>query len=150
MIDPITHHEHTLDDAMTAYRAAYAAHQAAAATLQEARATADMLCQEFTRAAATSKAALQEAEILLKNCTLATYEATGDKKPAPGLGVREITTYSYDPHEALQWALAHSLALSLDVRAFESLCKSPTTRPDFVTAITAPQVTLGAALKGEA
>ena len=94
-----------------------------------------------------SSASLQvaEAEALLRELTLQAYAETGNKAPAVGVGVREVTTYFYDPTEALTWAKEHSLCLKLDVEAFKKQVKvSPL---PFVTATTEPQATIATELE---
>lgn len=58
-----------------------------------------------------------------------------------------MTRLTYDPQEALTWALAHQMALTLDVKAFEQLARV-TTLP-FVTRTIEPQATLSPCLPGE-
>lgn len=46
------------------------------------------------------------------------------KKLLGGIGIRVGTEFIYDSNEAFKWAMDHKLCLSLDTKAFESLCKS--------------------------
>lgn len=62
-----------------------------------------------------------DAEQRLRDATVATYKETGNKHPAPGLGIRESEKPVYDLKEAEKWALAHKLALKLDVKVFEKI-----------------------------
>ena len=75
--------------------------------------------------------ALGDEEERLRELTLKAYAETGNKAPAPGVGIREVTILDYDPKVALDWAKTHKLALSLNKRLFESLAK--TDPPGFVT-----------------
>jgi hypothetical protein len=61
--------------------------------------------------------------------------------------VREMTRLTYDPQDALTWAIEHRLALSLDVKAFDQLARV-TTLP-FVTYWIDPQATLSPCLPGQ-
>ncbi len=73
----------------------------------------------------------QLAEDNLRLMTLQAYAETGNKTPAPGVGVRETTKLEYDPKDALEWAMSHQIALSLDKKSFEGFAKA--TPLDFVT-----------------
>jgi len=88
-----------------------------------------------------------EAESLLRELTLKVYHETGDKRPAEGVAIREITKLDYDPKQAFDWALHHEMALKLDVSAFEKIAK--TSPPGFVTIRTDPQATIASELKEE-
>lgn len=80
------------------------------------------------------------AEDKLRDLTLQAFADTGNKAPAVGVGIREVTTYSYDNVEALVWAKEHDLCLKLDDTAFKKQVKvSPL---PFVTATTEPQATI--------
>ena len=46
-----------------------------------------------------------QAEAKLREMTLEAYRATGNKKPAPGVGIRIVKQLSYDDAEALAWAM---------------------------------------------
>jgi len=81
-----------------------------------------------------------EAEAKLRELTLKAYQETGNKAPAPGVGIREVTKLEYDPKNALMWAVEHRLALQLNKTAFEKIAKTDT--PEFVTVSTEPQATI--------
>jgi len=87
-----------------------------------------------------AKSLVAEAEAKLRELTLKAYQETGNKAPAPGVGIREVTKLEYDPKEALSWALEHKLALQLNKTFFEKLAKTDT--PEFVTVSTEPQATI--------
>jgi len=89
-------------------------------------------------ASAASKVA--EEEDKLRELTIKAYQETGNKAPAPGVGIREVTKLEYDPKEALRWAQEHKMALQLNKTAFEKLAKTDT--PEFVTVSTEPQATI--------
>jgi hypothetical protein len=64
----------------------------------------------------------------LRELTLTAFKATGDKHPAPEVGIREGSELKYEKTEALTWAVEHKMALSLDTKAFEKIVKaSPAT-----------------------
>lgn len=91
------------------------------------------------------------AEQALRDLTRATYDVTGEKKVAPGLGIRVTQTVAFSEADALAWAMEHRLCLSLDSGAFKKLMLSYGDRPEFVTikdSITTTIATdLGAALR---
>jgi len=89
-------------------------------------------------ASAASKVA--EEEDKLRELTIKAYQETGNKAPAPGVGIREVTKLEYDPKNALMWAVEHRLALQLNKTAFEKIAKTDT--PEFVTVSTEPQATI--------
>ena len=137
-------------EAIDQYRCAalHYAESAAWAKAEQARVLTSI--QESLDAAASAKAALADAEAALHQATLAAFQATGDKAPAPGVGIREVTKFRYNMDKALRWALDHHLALTLEVKAFETLCKSASTRPAFVEVHTVATPTISASLsKGE-
>ena len=89
-----------------------------------------------------------QAEGKLRELTLQAFGETGNKAPAPGVGVREVTKLTYEPKSALDWARAHGIALKLDKKAFEKIAAaSPETRPGFVTITEEPQATIATDLK---
>ena len=65
--------------------------------------------------------ACSEAEKKLRELTLAAYQATGSKKPAPGVGIRIVKSIEYDPAEARKWAASKGACLTLDTKAFEAV-----------------------------
>jgi hypothetical protein len=75
------------------------------------------------------------------------YQATGSKDIASGVRVREMTRLTYDPQDALAWAIEHRLALTLDVKTFDQLARV-TTLP-FVTYWVEPQATLSPCFPGQ-
>jgi hypothetical protein len=100
--------------------------------------------EKFLNELAQSKTATIEAEAKLRELTLKTYQETGSKAPAPGVGIREVKVYSYDSKDALEWAKEHKLALALDKKAFEGYAKNEDI--DFVSIHTEPQATIAADL----
>ncbi len=86
-----------------------------------------------------------ESEDVLRALTLKAYAETGDKAPAPGVGIRERTVLTYDNKVAFDWAKAHKMALKLDTSAFEKIAKADP--PDFVKITTEPQATIATNLE---
>lgn len=60
---------------------------------------------------------------------------TGNKRPAPGVSIRESTDLEYSQTDALAWAKKHDLALALDKKAFEKIVDAMQDRPRFVCVI---------------
>ena len=85
-----------------------------------------------------------EAETLLRDLTLKAYAETGNKAPALGVGIREVTKLDYDKKVAFGWAKHHEMALQLDKKAFEKIVKADT--PDFVIITQEPQATIATKL----
>lgn len=84
------------------------------------------------------------AEVKLRELTIEAYKETGNKKPAEGVGIRELIKLEYDPKDALKWAMEHQIALSLDKSGFEKIAK--TTPLEFVTTIPEIQATIATKL----
>ena len=63
-------------------------------------------------------------ETALRDATVQAFNATGDKHPGPGLGIRVVSKLEYDSGVAFDWALEHKLALKLDSPTFEKIAKS--------------------------
>ena len=94
-----------------------------------------------------AKATCLAEEALLRDLTLIAYTETGNKAPAKGVGIREVTKLEYDQKVAYDWAVKHQMALKLDVTGFEKIAKvSP---PEFVTVSTEPQATIAKELQVE-
>ena len=73
-----------------------------------------------------------KAEEALRESALGEYEATGDKKPFPGVGIRVIEKPIYVTEMALAWAHEHHQALSLNTKEFEAIIKAMAVKPSFV------------------
>lgn len=86
------------------------------------------------------KEACLEAEANLRDMALQSYAQTGNKTVAPGVGIRVMTKLNYDAKEAMAWAMEHSLALTLDKKAFEAIAK--TTPLGFVVSTEEPIATI--------
>lgn len=88
-----------------------------------------------------------EMEEKIRAAAVAIYQETGNKKPAPGVGIREVETLDYDDAGAIAWVIDHSHRglLSLKKADFERAAKS--IRPDFVKITKVPQVTIARKLE---
>ncbi len=82
----------------------------------------------------------QAAETVLRELTLQAYAQTGNKSPAEGVGIREVTKLEYDNGTAFRWAIEHSMALKLDTNSFEKIAKASPL--DFVKITLQPQATI--------
>ena len=101
---------------------------------------ADMLAE-----VALTTSRVNDAEALLRELTLEAYAFTGNKAPAKGVGIREVTKLDYNPGEAFDWAVAHRMALTLDKIAFEKIVKASPL--PFVTITYPPQATIASNLE---
>lgn len=102
---------------------------------------------DFFADVATAASRVSEAEELLRELTLKAYAETGNKAPAPGVGIREMTVLTFDGKVAFDWAKAHKMALKLDVTAFEKIAKADP--PDFVKITTEASATIATKLEVE-
>jgi hypothetical protein len=93
---------------------------------------------------AVQKQVVRQAEEALRRLAVEVYQSTRNKEIAPGVRVREMTRLTYDPQDALTWAIEHRLALALDVKTFEQLAR--VTALPFVTYWVEPQTTLSPCL----
>lgn len=132
----------TLRDQIKAVAECRAHEKARNAIVDAARREFEIEHQAILDAAAIAGQSRAEAENMLRQTIVAEYEETGNKKPAPGCGIRETTSYLYDADEALKWAMFHATALQLDKKAFGEVCKSERLRPAFVEASVTPQATI--------
>lgn len=81
------------------------------------------LVQELRQA----KSECDEAESILRSLAIGAYKETGDKKPAPGVGIRSETVVEYDESRAVEWARKHdegTPCLKLNRATFERAAKS--------------------------
>lgn len=78
----------------------------------------------------------------VKQGAIERYRATGEKKPAPGVGIRIVRKLSYSEADAIKWAMGIGKPekyLTVKKRAFEKAAR--TIEPDFVTIREEEQVT---------
>jgi len=83
-----------------------------------------------------------EAESRLRELTLAAYQATGSKKPAPGVGVRVVKTLHYDEAEALVWAIESGAEACLSLQKTNFTKVAEGLKLDFVTIEEVAQATI--------
>lgn len=94
-------------------------------------------------AVGAAKANRESAEAAAKALGLAHFQLTGEKKPTPGLEVKERTTLTYADADALAWAKQTGIGLvpeTFDRKALDKVAKA--TPLPFVTITTEPQVQL--------
>jgi hypothetical protein len=70
---------------------------------------------------AASRATVLAEEAVLRELTVRRYEETGEKHPAPGLGIRLVKVIDYEAGAAFAWAKETGMALALDRKAFEKI-----------------------------
>lgn len=85
---------------------------------------------------------LKVAEEKLRAATLAAYQETGNKKPAPGVGIRIMKALDYEECQAIEWAVEAGAGncLKLDKKNFEKAAEALAL--DFVTINNVPQATI--------
>lgn len=96
---------------------------------------------EWVKAAS---AYVADAEAAVKALAMAHFLSTGEKKPTPGIEVKEFTTLTYPEAEALAWAKESGLCLVLDKKGFEKVAK--VTDLPFVTKGEEPRVSIASDL----
>ena len=96
--------------------------------------------KELLDTASMDAVRVADEEAKLRELTVKAYNETGNKKPAPGVAIREISHMMYSLEAAFEWATEHKMALSLDRKAFEGIAKS--TQIDFVKVVTEAQGTI--------
>lgn len=115
----------------------------AAARIRELRAAFEATHADEARHARETQATADAAETALRAVVAEYFAATQDKKPAPGIEVKERRTFGYQEHEAFAWAKQAGIAIlpeRLDAKAFEKICRA--TPLDFVYEVVEPMVTI--------
>ncbi len=88
-------------------------------------------------------AELAQAEAVLRAEAVDVFNVTRERKPCPGVEVKDFTEIDYAPATALEWAKAHKMALALDKKAFEGLVKAGALDGvGFVTIAKVPKATI--------
>lgn len=84
--------------------------------------------------AATSSLADYEKAVRASAAEVFKLTPDADKKKSicPGVTITESEVYNYETPSAFDWAVDHKMCLALDDKAFKTLCKNASTRPDFV------------------
>ncbi len=103
------------------------------------------LNSDFFGLVTTAASIVNDTEDELRGLTLKAYAETGNKAPAVGVGIREVTKLDYDPKVALTYAKEHLLFLQLNKKAFEKFAKDE--EPDFVVISQQPQATIATNLE---
>jgi hypothetical protein len=137
----------TLDEAIQAVVAARMQYQAVHQQVQHLREAWATHYAPLLQDEALQKQAVRQAEEALRRLAIEMYQTTGSKELAPGVRVRELTRLTYDPQDALVWAIEHRLALTLDVKAFDQLAR--VTALPFVRYWVEPQATLSPCFPGQ-
>jgi peroxiredoxin len=75
---------------------------------------------------------IPELEQQIRQKALEEYQLTKQKTLYGGVGIRVRTKLIYDKDRALEWALDHKMAMSLDMRKFEEIAKTKPQGVDFV------------------
>ncbi len=88
---------------------------------------------QLFNALAAAKAETAKAENELREAGLKEYEATKNKQPFPGVGIRVREKVVYELKLALAWANEHHQALTLNAKEFEAIVKAMAVVPSFVT-----------------
>ncbi len=96
---------------------------------------------------ALGKEAVMEAETALRALAVDIFRCTAQKTVHPGVKIREVTQLAYDPKRALDWAMEHRMALTLDAKAFEKIAKAASL--PFVQVTVEPQATLATRFEDE-
>ena len=88
------------------------------------------------------RADLAIAEDALRKATVEAFEATGNKHPAPGVGIRMTRQIAYSEEDAIRWAInhGHTDLLKLNYKPFEQAAK--VLDLNFVTVTEVPEATI--------
>jgi hypothetical protein len=91
---------------------------------------------------AALKLRLKTAEEDLRASVLDAYRTTGDKHPAPGVGIRIVKVMEYDPDKALLWVVKNNYlnCLQLEKKNFKKVAEG--LGPEFVEIKEEPQATI--------
>jgi hypothetical protein len=95
----------TLDEAIQAVVAAHMQYQAVHQQVQHLREAWATSYAPLLQEEAVQKQAVRQAEEALRRLGIELYQSTGNKDIAPGVRVREMTRLTYDPQDALIWAI---------------------------------------------
>ena len=98
--------------------------------------------QDLIEAKCKAQSDCTQEEAKLREFTLAAWKATGNKKPAQGVGIRVAKVLSYDPRTAKEWAMknGHDNLLDLNRSRFADAAKALAL--DFVRIDDEPQATI--------
>ena len=130
----------TIRELAEALQAARIAAKSAALALAEKQLAFEMENLSLIQNKAEAEKRLADADGALRAFALVKYEATGNKRPGPGVEILMTTHLNYDHAQALAWAMEKKLACSLDKRVFVELAKI--LELDFVRISAEPTVTV--------
>ena len=128
---------------LQAARVMQAQHQVA---VRDARLLWDEENKDLLAGAAASSDLVKELEDAVRADALAAYQATGKRKPFPGVEVKLYGKVEYAADLALAWAIEHKIALALDKKPFERIVKDMPVKPPGVTVTEEPRATIATAL----
>lgn len=94
-----------------------------------------------------AKNTASELDEQVRTRAVADFEATGNKRPHPAVGVGEYTTLDYQEEQALQWGIQFGTCVKLDKRAFEKAAKA-LGNIEFVKISTEPRARIDSKLEG--
>ena len=123
--------------------------QGARSTVAGLKGEVEQLKRDFDRRNAAILEALEDArnalvddERVLRALAVELFALTGNKAPAPGVGIREVSRAEYDPEQALGWAVEKRMFVLLDRTNFERFAKSVPAQVPFVKIIRQPEATI--------
>ena len=94
----------------------------------------------------TAKADVADAEARVRAAALDAFAETGDKRPHPAVGIREMTRLYYYDSDAFSYCVEHlTTALKMDRRKFEKVAKAA--ELEFVDILKEPQATIARDLR---
>ncbi|MDZ4246177.1 MAG: hypothetical protein U1D67_03550 [Dehalococcoidia bacterium] len=82
---------------------------------------------------------LEYSEDSLRTAALEQFKLDGNRKPTPGVEVKMFTELTYEPKQALAWAMEHKIALALDKKVFEYIAKQGTPGTEFASVTETPR-----------
>lgn len=113
------------DPLVTQVRRTYearAGHEQLKQALADARAAFEQQYDALITRTIQAGSVVAAEEAALRELTLQRYEATGEKQPAPGVGIRLETVVDIpSPAAALEWAKTSGLALMVDLKALKRI-----------------------------
>lgn len=118
--------------------------------LDELRTAWEQEHADLINAAKAAGERVKAAEDALRTAALDHLRETGDKKPLPGVSIRIVTDYRYEPAVAGRWAFDHAPEAvevkHAKLRAALNALRKNGQLPDWAEEVTVEQVTLAADL----
>ena len=109
-----------LEDQIQKVRELRALHVSMKMGIDKKRAAWEKENEKLLTSEAACRKTLTEEEARLREFALTAYQETGDKKPAPGVGIRIVKVCEFDPTEAKKWAVSIGACLALDETAYKA------------------------------